>query len=129
MYKNIVCVASGGAMGAVLRYCISLIPSDTDFPFQTFITNITGALAIGFITAFAVLYAERTARKIPIRLLLLFKTGFCGGFTTFSTFALETVTLFEKGHRNTGFIYPIMSLLAGVGAVMLGEFLADLIIG
>jgi CrcB protein len=125
MLRNILCVAAGGAIGAVLRYLISIIPFRTVFPFQTFTVNITGALIIGFITAFAVLYADSTTGRVPVRLLLLLKTGICGGFTTFSTFSLETVSLFEKGHTGTGSLYIAASLAAGYGAVLLGEFLAE----
>lgn len=126
MYKNILCVAAGGALGSLLRYGISLIPVKTNFPVQTFVTNIIGALLIGFITAFAVFRAEQSGGRISARLLLLLKTGFCGGFTTFSTFSLETLSLFEKGHGATGAAYALLSLAAGIGAVQLGEFLAEL---
>ncbi|MCK9170024.1 MAG: fluoride efflux transporter CrcB [Treponema sp.] len=126
MYKNILYVAAGGALGSVLRYAISLVPLKTDFPFQTFITNIAGALLIGFIATFAVLRAGQTAGRVPAKLLLLLKTGFCGGFTTFSTFSLETLSLFEKGHGTTAAVYALLSLAAGTGAVLLGEFLAEL---
>ncbi|MFA6856916.1 MAG: fluoride efflux transporter CrcB [Treponema sp.] len=126
MYKNILYVAAGGALGSVFRYIISLVPVKAVFPFQTFITNIAGALLIGFIATFAVLHAEQPGGWIPTRLLLLLKTGFCGGFTTFSTFSLETLSLFEKGHGTTGTVYAFLSLAAGIGAVLLGEFLAEL---
>jgi fluoride exporter len=129
MYKNILCVAAGGALGSLLRYGISLVPIKTNFPIQTFVTNIIGALIIGFITAFTVLRAQQTGSRVPEHLLLLLKTGFCGGFTTFSTFSLETLTLFEKGHVPTGTVYALLSLAAGIGAVLLGEFLAGLTAG
>ncbi len=122
MYKNVFFVAFGGALGAVLRYLVSLIPLETDFPFQTFIINTAGAFIIGFITAAAVLRAEQSGGSVPVHLLLLLKTGFCGGFTTFSTFSLETLSLFEKGHGGMGTAYALLSLAAGVGAVLLGEF-------
>lgn len=127
MYKNLLCVAAGGALGSLLRYGISMVPVKMDFPFQTFITNIAGALLIGFITAFAVLQAEQSGSGIPVHLLLLLKTGFCGGFTTFSTFSLETLTLFEKGQGITGTVYALLSLAASIGAVLLGEFIAELV--
>jgi len=129
MYKNMLSVAFGGALGAVLRYFISIIPFETDFPIQTFVTNIAGAFIIGFITGFTVLRMERTHGTVPVHLLLLLKTGFCGGFTTFSTFSLETLTLFTKGHGITGTAYALLSLAAGIAAVMLGEFLAELLAG
>jgi len=71
-------VALGGALGSVLRYTISLIPCKTDFPFITLITNFIGALAIGFVIGIV-------NEKSP-NALLFWKTGVCGGFTTFSTF-------------------------------------------
>jgi CrcB protein len=125
MYKNILVVAAGGALGSALRYGISMIPVKTDFPLQTLLTNIAGALLIGFITTFAVLHAEQSGGRIPVRLLLFLKTGFCGGFTTFSTFSLETLSLFEKGRPAAGTAYALLSLTAGAGAVLLGEFLAE----
>ncbi len=126
MYKNILCVAAGGALGSLLRYGISTIPVKTDFPVQTFVTNIIGALLVGFITTFVVLRAEQSGGRVSARLLLLLKTGFCGGFTTFSTLSLETLSLFEKGRCTMGTVYALLSLSAGVGAVLLGEFLAEL---
>jgi crcB protein len=127
MFKNILCVAAGGAVGSLLRYGISVVPLKTNFPLQTFVTNLIGALLIGFITTFAVIRTEQNGGKISTGLLLLLKTGFCGGFTTFSTFTLETVSLFEKGHQPTGTLYAALSLAAGFGCVLLGEFLAELI--
>ena len=58
MFSKVLCVAAGGAIGAVLRYLISILPFEGTFPVQTFITNILGALAIGFITTLAVVYAR-----------------------------------------------------------------------
>ena len=108
-------VGIGGAIGAVLRYAISLIPVKTTFPVLTLITNVLGALAIGVIVAVAVKnhWSDNVA--------LLLKTGVCGGFTTFSTFSLEAYNLFKDGKSGMGVTYAVLSLILCVCAVMLGE--------
>ena len=84
-------VALGGAAGAMLRYAISLIPVRGSFPVLTLITNLLGALLIGFIAGAAELTSPSP------NLILFVKTGLCGGFTTFSTFSLESYTLLKAG--------------------------------
>ena len=115
---NCVFVGLGGFIGAVLRYLISLIPikNPESFPINTFIINIVGAFAIGCI-AFAVLKNE----NIDPKLLLFLKVGICGGFTTFSTFSLETAELIKGGSAVTAIIYVIASIVVGVLAVMLPQ--------
>ena len=84
-------VALGGAVGAMARYAISLIPARTAFPFLTLITNIIGAVLIGFVVGIV------SAREnVPQNSILFWKTGVCGGFTTFSTFSLEACGLLEN---------------------------------
>ena len=85
-------VGIGGALGAMLRYAISLIPYKQEFPLLTLIINILGALLIGYITGLAL------KRDIPQNLSLFLKTGLCGGFTTFSTFSLEAYNLLQNGN-------------------------------
>ena len=71
--SGIICVGLGGALGAVLRYGLSLLPYKGDFPVLTFVTNVLGALLIGCIAGMA-------ARKdLPADLVLFLKTGVCGG--------------------------------------------------
>ena len=107
-----------GFIGAVLRYLISLIPikNPESFPINTFIINIIGAFAIGCI-AFAVSKNE----NIDPKLLLFLRVGICGGFTTFSTFSLETAELIKGGSVLTAVIYVIFSIVVGVLAVMLPQ--------
>lgn len=109
-----VCVGLGGALGAMLRYAISLIPFK-GFPVLTLLTNVLGALAIGII-------AGAAARKgLPQNAVLFLKTGVCGGFTTFSTFSLEAYNLLEQGNVRASVLYIILSVgccLAGVAAGM-----------
>ena len=111
-------VAAGGAVGAVLRYLISLIPFRGDLPAATLLTNLIGAVAIGFIAGFA---AWGRGGK---NLILFFKTGVCGGFTTFSTFSLETAQLIKSGSIGVAVLYVVLSILLGVTAAMLPEILA-----
>ena len=108
-------VGAGGAIGAVFRYLLSLIRVGSDFPLMTFLTNVAGAVAIGVIAAFA----ERFAGISPCALLFL-KTGICGGFTTFSTFSLETLTLIQKNHMVTACAYAGASLIFCLAGVWLG---------
>lgn len=111
-------VGIGGFIGAVLRYLISLIPikNPASFPVNTFIINIAGALAIGLI-AFAVSKNE----NIDPKLLLFLKVGICGGFTTFSTFSLETAELIKNGSVVVAVIYIVLSVALGVLAAILPQ--------
>ena len=112
--KELLFVAVGGAIGAMLRYSIGLLPIRSDFPYLTLCINILGAFIIGMIvgcTSFHVM-SDST--------LLLLKTGFCGGFTTFSTFSLEALTLLQTKHYGSAFTYMLASLLLCLLAVFLG---------
>ena len=96
---NFLFVALGGAVGAMARYAISLIPLKTEFPFLTLITNVIGAILIGFIVGIT------SARDgVSKNMVLFWKTGVCGGFTTFSTFSLESYGLFENNDYLNGSI-------------------------
>lgn len=117
---NILFVGLGGFIGAVMRYLLGLIPinNPNGFPICTFIINIVGAFAIGIVTALAVKYSS-----FDPKLVLFLKTGICSGFTTFSTFSLETVELFKSGSFAVGIIYVILSVVFCVLAVMLGQLI------
>ncbi len=112
-------VGVGGAVGAVLRYLIGLIPMNKSgvFPVNTFLINLAGSFAIGAIAALAL----RTDRMDP-KLVLFLKTGICGGFTTFSSFALETGDLIGSGNTAAAVIYAVLSMILGVLAVFAGEW-------
>ena len=112
---NIIFVGIGGAAGAILRYLISLLPVKTVFPILTFITNVIGAFAIGIIVA----WAER--HNVSDNIVLMLKTGLCGGFTTFSTFSLEAYNLVNSGKVAIGIVYALLSLVFCVLAVFLGR--------
>ena len=115
-------VALGGAIGAMGRYAISLIPNRTEFPILTLITNIAGAVLIGFIASIA---AENN--NLSSNAVLFWKTGVCGGFTTFSTFSLEAYTLFENKTYLQGGIYVALSVVFCLAGIYLGRKLAMMI--
>ncbi|GAA4735790.1 fluoride efflux transporter CrcB [Flavisolibacter ginsenosidimutans] len=120
---QIVVVAVGGAAGSVLRYTLQKWINETylqSFPLATFLINVTGCLLIGIFYAMA----EKGNLLTPlVRLLLV--TGFCGGFTTFSTFAFENMNLLRSGDLFYFALYALGSLVLGVLAVYLGVFLVQ----
>ena len=115
-------VALGGAVGAMGRYAISLIPVKMEFPILTLITNIIGAILIGFIVG-----VVNGREGVSENTVLFWKTGICGGFTTFSTFSLEAVTLFENKVYVAGGIYVGLSVVCCLVGMMCGRKLAELI--
>ncbi len=112
--KAILAVGAGGAIGAILRYIISLIPFRGDFPTATFLVNVLGAFALGFISGLVL------DKDISKETELFLKTGMCGGFTTFSTFSLEAIMLIEGGKIHLGVFYIILSLAGALTGVFLG---------
>lgn len=115
-------VGLGGAVGAMLRYAISLIPYKGGFPLLTFVTNILGALLIGFIVGYA------SKRNVNDSLMLFLKTGLCGGFTTFSTFSLEAYNLFVSGSKILSVCYAVLSALCCIIGVWLGITLSTAVV-
>ncbi len=115
-------VGLGGAVGAMLRYAISLIPYKGGFPLLTFVTNIIGALLIGFIVGYA------SKRNVSDSLMLFLKTGLCGGFTTFSTFSLEAYNLFVSGSKILAVCYAVLSAVCCIIGVWLGITLSTAVV-
>lgn len=115
--RVIFAIALGGALGAPARYWVSQwihVRADT-FPWATFWTNVTGAFVIGvFLTVVVERFPERRYPR-PF-----FAIGFLGAFTTFSTMAVETVTLFRDAHALLGAVYLLVSVAAGLTAAYLG---------
>jgi len=118
--KNILLVFIGGGMGSILRYIISkaLNKSDSFFPYGTFTANILGSLIIGFILG---LLIKNQSVLSPNQSLLLV-TGFCGGFTTFSTFAYENQQLIKSGDFLQAGIYTVLSFLVAIISVYGGIY-------
>lgn len=97
----------------MLRYLIGLVPvgASNGFPVKTLLINILGAFVIG------VLAVLGEKHSLPPLLVLTLKTGVCGGFTTFSTFALETSQLFQNGSYGLGIGYVCASVILSIAAV------------
>ena len=115
-------VALGGAIGAAGRYAISLIPAKTSFPVLTLITNVLGAILIGFIVGIV-----SSRENISKNTVLFWKTGMCGGFTTFSTFSLEAFNLLERKAYIEGVSYMLLSVVFCVIGIFVGRKLALLL--
>lgn len=111
---------AGGALGTALRYAVeeAWVHGDTGWPVATFVVNVVGAFVLGLLLEMLMRRGPDTGRRRSIRLLL--GTGFCGAFTTYSTFALETVRLAENGAVATGVAYAAVSVVAGAVAAFAG---------
>ena len=125
MTYSILLVGLGGAIGSILRYLCQRWINESyqhNFPIATFLVNITGCLLIGMLYA----GAEKGNILSPqIRLFLV--TGFCGGFTTFSTFAFENVSLIRTGDNLYFLLYACGSVVVGILAVYLGSLLIKIL--
>ena len=117
---NLFLVALGGAIGAAMRYLVGLLPlkEPFSFPVKTFAVNILGCFFIGLVVSFAL----KTENPNP-RLTLFLKAGICGGFTTFSSFALESLDLIKNGNTFIAFAYIALSVMIGISAVWLAEWI------
>lgn len=124
MIKTLLLVGTGGFLGSVSRFLASRfiqtsLPST--FPFGTFFVNITGCLLIGLIYGFS----DRSSLLTPEWKMFL-AAGFCGGFTTFSTFANENLALLRDGDFFHFFIYTGLSVFLGITATFLGVLITKI---
>ncbi len=123
MFIGVLClvyflVGIGGIAGSLLRYGLSLLAVHIwgkDFPIGTLLINLSGAFFLGWITSHFVY-----AKKLHPNLVTALSTGVIGSYTTFSTFCLETVDLFEKSDYLFGILYIAFSLLGGLLFTHLG---------
>lgn len=115
MISTIAMVAVGGACGAVARYAVNIGAVQVlghGFPWGTLIVNVLGSFLMGVVVSkFAM------ADHIPQEFKTLCVTGFLGAFTTFSTFSLDFITLWERGDMVHAFGYMVGSVLLSVGAL------------
>lgn len=108
-------VGAGGAIGAMLRYFVSTqIPAA--FPYATIIINITGSLAMGLLIGIL----ARTLPPMEDEIRLFVAVGILGGFTTFSAFSLDAVTLWERGDATGAGLYVTISVVVSILALVAG---------
>ncbi len=115
---NIVLVALGGALGSVTRYLVgvaTLRNFGPAFPWGTLAVNLIGGLLIGACAGFFALRSD-----VPQEWRLFLITGCLGGFTTFSAFSLDAVTLYERGEAVTAAVYVAASVGFSIGGVLAG---------
>ena len=122
MFKTILLVGIGGAVGSVMRYLTAVVVQKyyaSAFPLATFLTNAIGCFLIGLFVGWL---AKNQLSDSNFKWLLI--TGFCGGYTTFSAFAFENVSLFQSDNSAIAFLYIASSVIIGLAAVWGGLYLA-----
>jgi fluoride exporter len=118
---TVLAVALAGALGAPARYLVERVISarrGRRVPWGTFVVNVTGSFALGFVTGLALYHGLATTPKAVVG------TGFIGAYTTFSTYAYETVDVAERSSTRLAGAYAISSIVAGTVAATLGLVLA-----
>ncbi len=115
MIKSLLFVGAGGALGSIVRYAVSMLFAHFAISshWATLVVNVVGSLLIGV----AIPLLSGAAHLFAV-------VGFCGGFTTFSTFSSQAVQLFQAGERLTAAAYIAASLVVSVLMVLLGIYLA-----
>ncbi|MEY8848477.1 fluoride efflux transporter CrcB [Psychroserpens sp. XS_ASV72] len=119
--KQLLLVFLGGGVGSSLRFILGKFLNSTEngIPYGTFAANILGSLLIGIILGLAAKNDALTSNQT-----LLLATGFCGGFTTFSTFAYENHVFLKSGDFTSFALYTIASFVIGFLAVFIGLYMA-----
>lgn len=113
---------SGGAIGSLCRFLVSdfiASKNSSNFPLGTFVVNIFGSLLIGFLFG---LFSINGELDKTVKFLVFI--GFLGGFTTFSSFALESVGLFNAGYFSTSLMYILLSNFIGIALALAGFYIA-----
>lgn len=120
-------VAIGSAIGGVARFLLGTLVQERaggTFPTGTLLVNVTGSLLLGFFLR----YALGSAAVSPETRALL-TTGFCGGYTTFSTFSYETIALLEEGQHQRAALYIALSVVLSLAACLVGVIMAREMLG
>ena len=118
MWNSAVLIFLGGGLGSVLRFLISQYISkkiESGIPWGTFVVNILGSLLLGAIIGFF-----HKMNLSSSQYVVFFTLGFCGGFTTFSTFTMENMLLLKNGDWTLVFIYSLTSVIIGILAAFGG---------
>ena len=119
---NLLLIALGGSIGSVFRFLLSVFITDKTgltFPVGTLVINVIGSFLAGFV--FSLIMHKFKVYSMELHALLL--VGFLGGFTTFSTFSLETITLIDNHHYGIAILNVVSSIILGLSAAFLGIFL------
>lgn len=125
MIKQLLLVGAGGLAGSIARFLVSRIDFKVYFfsiPLGTLTVNVVGSLLIGFLAGIS---DKSTILTADLRLLLM--VGLCGGFTTFSTFSGENLSLMQSGQYLSVLLYTGLSILLGFFAVYLGYVTSNLL--
>ena len=121
MFGNLISVALGGAIGASLRYLTGIgmvrLLGHTPFPVAIILVNVLGSFLMG-------VFVVAAAHRGLTHLSPLVMTGFLGGFTTFSAFSLEAVTLYERGDIGQAGLYVTLSVVLSIGGLVAGLWFA-----
>ena len=115
-------IAIGAAVGGVSRYYLSAAVQHrmgSAFPWGTLLINVTGSIALGFIMRYAI-----STPSVSVEMRALLTTGFCGGYTTFSTYSYETAALIEDGQLGRAGTYALASVLLALAGTFGGFALA-----
>lgn len=119
---NYIYIFLGGGVGSILRFAIQQLLHERilpcSFPWPTFTVNIVGSFLIGLF------YALSARFQLSPELRLLLTTGFCGGFTTFSTFSNDGLQMLRQGLYLPFILYTTLSVALGIGAAMIGAQVA-----
>ena len=121
MIKPLLLVAVGGGIGSAFRYLTTVFVNKyyaSAFPLATFIINILGCFLIGLLMGFL---QRNNLSDSNLKWLLV--TGFCGGYTTFSAFGFENISLLQTNNAATSMLYICASVIIGLLAVCAGLFL------
>lgn len=121
MHRQLLLVALGGALGSAMRYLTAILLArhyTGSIPLATLVVNVLGCFLIGLLIG---LCSETTYLR------LLFITGFCGGFTTFSTFTAESYVMFREGAYGLALLYIAGSVLIGLLALWVGLYVSRII--
>ncbi len=125
--KELVYIFIGGGAGSVLRYLAQIAVNERIAPFAfpfswgTFTVNVAGSLLIGLF------YSLSEHFQLSMEARLFLTAGLCGGFTTFSTFSNDALSMLEGGFYGTFALYVCLSIVLGIGAVLLGGYIGKLI--
>lgn len=122
MLLNCFAVGAGGFIGSVFRYLVSLIPflHRETLPLQTLLVNVVGAIIIGIVVKSSESYGALSEHT-----MLFLKVGICGGFTTFSSFALESLNIMQEGKSMMSCVYITASVVLCILGVYIGKWIVS----